>query len=210
MNKTLKGVIAVILSLITLCVLYYGSYLPFKKSRAFISTLRELGAAKSFQEFTEKLSVPLDMPSPIGQEELVRNAGSAVLNIVIGNGANNPALVAAAVKYLEDYYSPIIESGSGMSFEQNLYILGLVNQVAFEHTRDPRYFDAAKRYYSQGLALGPRRPQFLYGIFDIYRVEGNLEKVRETANQILAQWPGDEKIRKFLEELEKGQGQNTE
>jgi hypothetical protein len=88
-----------------------------------------------------------------------------------------------------------------MSFGQNLYLLGALNEVALVKTRDPKYLVAAKRYFLMGLERGPKRPQFLYGMFDVYRAEGDVVKTQEIANQILAQWPTDERTRQALAEF---------
>ena len=102
--------------------------------------------------------------------------------------------------YLTSYYDPIITYGRGMSFGQNLYLLGAINELAFVQTKQLVYLQAADTYYNKGHDLGPKRPQFLYGLFDIYRMEGNSDKVKATVDQILAQWPNDTKTRGAYEE----------
>ena len=62
-----------------------------------------------------------------------------------------------------------------MSFGQDLYLLGAINETAYAHTGNPAYLAAAQRYYEEGVAMGPNRPQSLYGLFDVYRAEGNAE-----------------------------------
>jgi hypothetical protein len=196
MNKTLRKVIAILAAAFILSVAYYGDYLPLRKSQVFISALRELRNIKSLTDFEHTLSVPLDLPSPIGQEELVRNTANIVLNLTQQN--DKPETVAEITSFIENYYRPIVERGKGMSFEQNLYIMGAINETAFVRTRDVKYLQAAHNYYNEGLKLGPKRPQFLYGMFDVYRMEGNVEAATTIANQILTQWPDDEQIRNGL------------
>jgi hypothetical protein len=196
MNSALKKILAVLAAVFILSVAYYGSYLPLRKSQAFIDALRNLRSAKSLAEFEQTISTPLDMPSPIGQEELVRNSANVILGLVRQN--DKPEIIAEVVSYIENYYKPVIDRGVGMSFEQNLYILGAINEMAFVKTKDVKYFAAAKKYYSEGLGLGPKRPQFLYGMFDIYRIEGNVDGVKAIAGQILSQWPGDDSIKQGL------------
>ncbi|RJP45013.1 hypothetical protein C4587_01065 [Candidatus Parcubacteria bacterium] len=196
-----KQAAGILLGVLILWVGYYGSYLPMRKSKAFISTLRGLSEhVRSLRDFEDAVSGPLDMPSPIGQEELVRNVGNLILG-TIARPETSPEVARAAARFVENYFEPIIRRGKGMSFEQDYYILGLMNQVVFARTGDEQYFKTAKEYYRRGLELGPRRPQSLYGIFDIYRAEGDVQKTVETANQILSQWPDDERVRRTLEEF---------
>ena len=114
------------------------------------------------QDLESKLSVPLDYPSPIGQEELVRNMANSVLSFVQQGG--DATSTAALIGFLNSYYDPILNSGKGMSFGQDLYLEGAINEVAFATTGDPTYLAAAQKWYQEGVALGPNRPQALYGL----------------------------------------------
>ena len=201
MDSLFKKIIAIIVSIFIFSDAYYGNFLPMRMSQTFIATLRSLQSVRSLDEFENTVSVALDIPSPIGKEELVRNVASVVMNLIQQN--DKPEVIAEAIRFLDSYYDPIIARGTGMSFEQNLYVLGTINQLAFVRTNDTKYFLKAKKYYEQGLALGPKRPQFLYGMFDIYRTEGNVQKAVEIHDRIIAQWPDDQRIKdglaKFLE-----------
>lgn len=173
-------------------VAYYGSYLPMVKAQVFIATLRNLrSAVPTFEVFKSNISQPLDLPSPIGQEELVRNSTNLVLNLVSSN--NDPQTVINLVNLAESYYKPIIDKGTGMSFGQNLYILGALNETAFLKTRMPEYLEKSKKYYEKGVELGPNRPQSLYGLFDVYRIAGDVERVKFYAGRILTLWPDDQR-----------------
>lgn len=200
MNPLGKKIIAVAACASVLLLAYYGSCLPLRKSQTFIGAMRRMATFRSFSDFTEAFSGPLNMPSPIGQEELVRNVANHVLGFVERN-RDRPELVRAFVDYVEAYFEPIIARGRGMSFEQNLYLLGILNEFAFVQTKEARYFAAAKRYYGLGRELGPKRPQTLYGMFDIYRMENNAAGAREVGEQILEQWPDDERTRAALAEF---------
>jgi hypothetical protein len=186
-----KKIIGILASVFIMSVAYYGSYLPLQKSQSFIATLQSLSSVKSLQEFEAKLSTPLDLPSPIGQEELVRNTSNITLNLVQQN--NSSGTIGEVVSYIEKYYAPIIDRGRGMSFEQNLYVLGTINEIAFIKTHNLKYLEDAHKYYDEGLTLGPTRPQFLYGMFDIYRTEGNVDGARAIKDRILSEWPGDQR-----------------
>jgi len=197
MQPIVKKTIALFVVAVLMVMAYYGSYLPLQKSYLFIDSLKEGSTAVSLEEFERIISKPLDAPSPIGQEELVRNIAGSVLN-VIGARGENIDLTEQLLNYLNSYFDPLIERGTGMSFTQNLYILGSINSTALQKTHQVRFLDKAKSYMEQGLKLSPGRPQFLYALFNLYRVEGNVAKVKEVGEKILEQWPKDEGTRQGL------------
>ncbi len=162
----------------------------------FIATLQGLqtsqGQATSLQDLENKLSVQLDAPSPIGQEELVRNMANSVLSFVQQGG--NASSTATLISYLNSYSDPILNAGKGMSFWQDLYLDGAINEIAFAQTGDPTYLVAAQKWYSEGVTLGPNRPQSLYGLFDVYRAEGNVSGTLAVGTTILKNWPTDTRI----------------
>lgn len=198
MSSNTKKISALALCLFIFAVMIYGSYLPFKKSSLFIRALNSLSQVKSLEELFGALSVPLDFHSPIGQEELVRNMSNSLISFI----NQNPSVAGQMIKYAESYYKPIVEKGrGGLSFGQNLYILGEMNELALVRTGDPQYFESAKKYFAQGVAISPKRPQFLYGLFDIYRAGKNVDGAKAAAEQILALWPEDQRTRDLLSEF---------
>jgi hypothetical protein len=143
-----------------------------------------------------KLSSPLDYPAPIGQEELVRNMANSVLSFVQQGG--DASSTAALVGYLNSYYDPILSQGRGMSFGQDLYLEGAINEIAFASTGDSTYLAAAQKWYSEGVALGPNRPQSLYGLFDVYRASGDSTDTLAIGSTILKNWPTDTRIQQAM------------
>jgi len=192
LSDSVKKAVAVTLSAILLGAGYYGSYLPMRKSQAFISVLRNTGNLHTLEDFQNAYQSVFSMPSPIGEEELVRNLASTAVNVV--SKAPNPSVVSFLVKFVDDAYQPILDRGRGMSFTQNIYVLGNLHQAAFVKTHDPQYLAAAKDFYLQGLELAPQRPQFLYGLLDAYRLQGDTAHVLEIRDKILALWPGDDRV----------------
>lgn len=199
MSNTARKISAIFISVFILLVAYYGTLLPMRKSQVFISTMQSLRSVGTIADIRGAFSTPFNIPSPIGQEELVRNSANVVLGVL--QQTDKAQDISGLLDFVETSYRPIIERGRGMSFEQNLYILGALNELAFVKTRETKYFQASKNYYSEGLRLGPKRPQFLYGLFDIYRMEGNVDGVKKIGDQILSQWPDDERARAGLEEF---------
>ena len=199
-DRTYQRVIAIIIVAAIFGIAIYGSYLPMRKAQMFIATLQGLqtqqGQATSLQDLENKLSVPLNYPSPIGQEELVRNMANSVLSFVQQGG--NPSSTAALIGFLNSYYDPILNQGKGMSFGQDLYLEGAINEIAFAGTGDPTYLAAAQHWYQEGVALGPNRPQSLYGLFDVYRAEGDTTDTIAVGTTILRNWPTDTTIQQAM------------
>jgi hypothetical protein len=200
-DRTYQRVIGIIIVAAIFGVAIYGSYLPMRKAQMFISTLQGLQAspATSLTDLETRLSIPLDYPSPIGQEELVRNMANSILSFVQQGG--NPSSTAALIGYLNSYYDPILDRGKGMSFGQDLYLEGAINEIAFAETGDQNYLAAAQKWYAEGVTLGPNRPQALYGLFDIYRAAGDETDTIAIGTTILRNWPTDMQVQAVLQGL---------
>lgn len=199
-NPTIKQAIAIAASVLLLSLGYYSSYRPMEKSMLFISVAQNMGGIKTLADFEQAFSVPLDYSSPIGQEELVRNTANTVVNSLQNIPADG---VDQIVSYIENYYNPIVATGRGMSFGQDLYLLGAMNELAFLKTHKMQYIDDAAKYFKEAYRLGPKRPQSLYGLFDVYRIKGDIPNATAIGKQILSQWPTDAKVKGVLAPLEK-------
>ena len=204
MNSEIKKTIAGVVAVFIILMAYFGSYLPMRKSMAFIDTMKLLDEKtkdgtpkiKTVDDLEQAFSTSLDHPSPIGQEELVRSVANTISNSL--RGVQDPAAINKLVNYSEKYYKSIIERGRGMSFGQDIYILGMMNEIAFLKTSDKKYLEAAKKYFKESQILGPKRPQGLYGLIDVYRFEGDVDSFKKVAEQILSQWPTDEKVAEII------------
>lgn len=194
MDRTYKTTIAAAIALCILAVAAYGSYMPMRKAQIFIGTLQSFQAQPptSLQDLESRLSAGLDYPAPIGQEELVRNTANSILGLV--QRGTDATTTAQLVGFLNNYYDPILARGKGMSFGQDVYLEGVVNEVAFARTGNQNYLASSLQYYREGNALGPNRPQPLYGLFDVYRAAGDVTDTQAVAQKILANWPTDQSI----------------
>jgi len=201
-NLPFKPIAAILGCLALAGVAYYGNWLPLRKSQLFVAASREVQSVANFEEFAQVMRRPLDYPSPIGQQELVRNSVSSLIGLLRTPSGKDTALTSQVIAFTEKYYNPILTRDRGMSFGQDVYLLGVLYEVAALQTQNPAYFEKSKELFERSYRLSPHRPQTLYGLFDIYRFERNSAKVREVAERILRQWPNDEAIRSFLEKYE--------
>lgn len=197
-DRTYQKVAGIIIVALIFGVSVYGSYLPMRKAEMFIATLQGLQSqpASSLDDLKQRISIPLDYPSPIGQEELVRNMANSILSFV--QQGTSATSTAQLIGFLNQYYAPIIVRGKGMSFGQDLYLNGAINEIAFAETGDSSYLSTAQQYYLQANALGPNRPQALYGLFDVYRAGGDTTDTIAVAQKIMTNWPTDTRIQASL------------
>lgn len=196
-KNDLKKLVAYLAVIGILWVAYYGNYLPLRKSQSFITMTRSAGSAQSWEDLKGIIRQSLDLPSPIGQEELVRNLSSMMLGVIRSNG-QNAQLTASILDFVRGYFDPIIKRGKGMSFQQDLYIMGLEYQIAYVQTHTPAYLDQSEAYFKQSIQMAPKRPQAYYGLFDVYRLRGDKANADATARHILELWPTDTNLQDYL------------
>lgn len=200
MHDVVKKIVAGAAVLVLGYVAYYGTYLPLQKSEVFIATVRGMGTVRSVEEFANRFSVPLGIPSPVGHEELVRNMATEIVGLV-GSGGTTPEVKEALTKFVARSFAPMVAYGKGMSFGQDLYILGTLHRMVFQSTNKREYLDAAEQYFLKAFELGPRRPQPLYALLDVYLVKQDAGRVQKLAEQIHAQWPSDTRAISILDAI---------
>src|SRR3989344_2979108 len=99
-RKIARQVIAIAASAFLVWLIYFGSYLPWQKSRTFIFTLQAMGQMRSVEEVKNAFNVAFSIPSPIGQEELVRHFSSVILSTVQRFGPDRASTSIELVDYI--------------------------------------------------------------------------------------------------------------
>lgn len=181
--------------------LYFGTYLPYRASRAFIDALGQAGYARSLDEFLGLFAPVFKVPAPAGHEEIARNLANTLVSIIQQNGRGNTALVERSLAALDEYLGPTVARGRGFSYGQVIYVLGSAQDAAFGATGNVAYSDRAQEYYRTGLKLSPNRPQFLYALFASHQSRGQREQMRAVGAQILELWPDDQQVDQALRAL---------
>ena len=196
MRPITKQVIAVIASLLHLFVAAYGSYLPMRKAEMFIATLQGIQSNPVIGRLESRLRFRSIIRRPSVRKNSSETWQTAFL--VSSRNSPDPSSTAQLLNYMDSYYAPIVARDKGMSFGQDLYLLGAIHEVAFVKTQNPAYLELAQQYYAEGHSLGPDRPQPLYGLFDVYRFMGDETDTVATARTILGLWPTDTNIQAAL------------
>lgn len=201
MNILTKQIIAVGFSILILIVIFYGNYLPLKKSEAFIEAASILRSdkVKTLNDFFTVMSKPLNIKSPFGQEELVRQLTNYTAQIISQD--KNKELINVVMEYVNGYLNPILKRGKGLSFNQNLYLAGRLNLAAYQSTGDEKYLKKAEEIFNWSYSLGPKRPQALYGLFYICQFKQDKECLGRWGNEILNYWPEAQDIKNILIEI---------
>ena len=172
-----------------------------RKAEIYISTLQgmQTNPVSTLGDLEKRISAPLNYYSPIGQEELVRNMANSVLGFV--QQSQDATSTAELIRFTKSYFDPLIARGTGMSFGQDIYLMGAINEMAYTKTGDKTYLEDARKYYLEGQTLGPNRPQPLYGLFDVYRMGGDVADAEAIGKKILTNWPTDQNVQQGLAQL---------
>lgn len=199
MSSLLRQILAVLGVVFLAAALYIGTYLPYRKGASYIEALSRAQQARTIGEFLTTFAKPLDHPSPVGQEELVRNLGNTIGDVILGNGTRDPSIIEPALAFFDHYAQPLLDRDKGLSFMQLLLVNGSVHEAAYSVTGIEHYSEEARGYFERGLAMSPNRPEFLYALFSDAQMRGDTAAIRARGEQILSVWPDDAKVRQALD-----------
>lgn len=182
----LRKIAAILALVVILLVIYLGAYLPFRKAKLFIQTMRSLASAQTLEEVGVKLDGLFDFYSPVGTEEYLKFLIQDFAAIV--RSSPSPEVAKFLTDYLEWRFNEYL-AGEGAGGTKQLVQLG--NLVAAYALRegDGERLAAAERYYLQGLALSPRRPELLLALYNLYSAVGRQAEAEAISQEILTYWP---------------------
>jgi len=196
MNRDFKIIIAFTSTVLLLIFVYFGAFLPLKKSQLYIDAVRGSSQIRSVQEFNKLFGKVLDFYSPVGHGEVVY----AYLNIIIGAVQNqqNREIVDILLKEADKRMEPIIKEDKGNAFFQSLYSYALLYELAGNKFQDNNYYQKSADIYEIALKHSPNRPMLLYGLFRSYNALGDTEKSKEIGEVILKQQPNNKEMKKII------------
>jgi len=179
----------IIIAGITLAILsmIYGSFLPLIKSKRYITAARSLSSIRSVDEFTRTFDHVFDFYSPVGDEEVVKFVGNSVLGI-----ASTPGQQEDIARLVVSYMEPKIHKDN----VRHRLLLARMYTVLFQNYGKAEDLRLAEQNFLAAHELGPRLPQPLYALLEIYRITGETEKMGEIAEQIVTYWPEDTRIQR--------------
>lgn len=190
MSDLLKNLIIVLLIVLAFLSLYFGAYLPFTKSQRYIVALRALPSLKSVGEFEKNFDNAVGYYSPIGDEEVMKFLSNDISNIITDQ-KQTEVVSRALVEYIEPHMFK--------NDVRHLITLGRAYFVLWQkYDRKDADYNRAEEYYLMAYAIGPKLPPVLYSLFDLYKLKGDNEKLKNIVSEILRYWPDDESVKNVL------------
>lgn len=193
-----KIIIFIVIVMVALSI-YFGSYLPLKKSQLWISVYRHTPQMQSFEDFKEVFNQPLDFYSPIGRSEELKFFTNEVLTLLKRNPSEPVA--RQLINYIEEKYQIFFANPDDRNFTKSFVSLGNIYRLLWSMYGQAEDFEKAEYYYQEGLKLSPGRPQFLYSLFDLYISGGDIVRAKEIGDEILEHWPQDSAFKSIYQEL---------
>lgn len=191
----------IIAGIVVLCVcagMYWGVILPYVKSKAFISMLYAFREVTTVEDFKMFASRTLDMPSPVGQGEIIRFLSNEILNIIDNKDRPITGEVAKAlIDYLDEKYKEYTENGTRAysSETQQLFIMGQLHYIVGAKYEYLEHLNVAEEYYKKCLEVSPTRPQCLTALQVLYYVTNRDVEANALKEKILSYWPTETLVR---------------
>ena len=101
-----------------------------------------------------------NFPSPVGDEEVAKFTGNTLFP-VITNPQQGEQVSLSVLRYLE----PHMQKNN----VRHLTLIGRMYISLWQNYHKLEYLDKAEEYYLMSYEIGPKLPQALYSLFEIYR-----------------------------------------
>lgn len=174
-----KKIVIVIIIILALLSIYFGSYLPVIKSQAYIGALQNLGKIRSIQDFKNNFDKALNFYSPIGQEEIVKFLSNDL------GGQFRPEQKEEVLRLLTNYIEPYIFQNN----VRHLLATARMYEAMWQYYKHEEDWQKAEQYYLKAYQIGPKLPPVLFGMANLYKNKGDLEKTKQIAIIIIGYWP---------------------
>ncbi len=201
MPPFLKQAISVILAVFMAYVMYFGSFLPIRKSQKYIEARQT--PITSLKQFNTLYDGVLSYKSPVGQDEVVSYYLEMLTEIIAQEKRNespNEALIRHLVGKAEEWTAPIIERGAGFIFSRLIFNMANIYREAMLAVGEETYYQKGVELYRLGLKYSPDRQIFLYNLFDMYRFRDDKENARKIGERIMEVY-NDERVKQILQSL---------
>jgi len=189
MSLFFKQFLIITLIILSLLGIIFGAYIPFKKAQLYISAAYQMNSIRTTKQFEEVFDKVFNYNSPIGDYEVARFLGDNLLNLIAA--PENPENVS---RFLLEYLEPKMKTDD----TRHLLLLAQMYYFLWQKSGKESDFLKSEEYYQKALTYGPKLPQLLYGLFDLYKAKGDKEKLKQVAETILKYWPEDEKVKEAL------------
>lgn len=196
MNIFLRQLLVIILIILSALGIYFGAYLPWVKSRAYINALKTMsgGGVQSLGDYFDAYDKAVKLYSPIGEEEIAKFLVNDIMNLISTDTQSEEASNA-----LVEYAEPLLFKNN----VRHLLLGGRMYYILWMRFGDKKNYEKAGVYYRQAFELGPKLPPVLYGLLQFYQDGGETEKFEEVRKIIRGYWPEDDVFQSVIEKVEK-------
>lgn len=201
MDKPIKKLIATLATSIILVLMYFGSYLPLRKSQLYIKAMFDLqsGKIRSIQDFNTAFGSALNFYSPIGQDEITSQYLNILANVI--SQQTDKDIIEILTKQAENIMEPILKTGKGFGYSQNLYGFARLYELVAQKLNSNAYLQKSVDMLKLGLENSPNRYIFLEELFNAYQMKGDKIKIKEIGETILKYSSDNEKIKEAIKSL---------
>lgn len=196
MNTIIKKTVIVIVIVVVIVGLYFGALLPYRKAKAFISSIRSLQSVRTVDEIERGFQTVLDIGSPVGRDETIGFIIDQLTSII--RSRPSAEVGGLIVDYAEEVSRPVLTDSANSELTKTILKMGVIYQTAWALYEDGAYAARAEEMFLAGLKISPNRPQFLYGLFDLYASGGREAEAIEIGKEIVRFWPNDSLLEQKL------------
>lgn len=195
MNKyfiAIKYIIALAVTALVIWLLYFGIYSPFMKAQLYVDVSRDSQNIHTLGDLTDTFKPAMEFPSPVGQDEVVSSYTGVLYSIV--SHQTQEAVIRAIISEAEKWAIPFLDKGKGFNYNQTLFNIGSIYEYGAIKLKDQGYFMKSLEYFKLGSMLSPGRQAFVYGLINLYQIEGDVTNLKKEVDYALTLWPSDQNL----------------
>lgn len=196
MSTIFKQSIALSLTVFIVIIVYYGAFLPLKKSQLYINAMRNMPTIRTLGDLDNNFKKVFNFYSPVGHDEIISSYVGNMLNLVASQ--RDKATVDALIFQIENNAENVLKTNNRFNYGQTIFSMGLIYQISGKKFSDKNYQEKAIKIFEKGLKYNSKRSTFVYGLFDTYRDMGKNSKAKEIGESILKYWPSDKEVSEFI------------
>ena len=178
--------------------LMYGTLRPLYGAYVIRQSFNALEGRIAIEQFKNIFTAMLTAAKPVGETEVLLRLISST-DQIIKDGASL-ASSEDLLRFSERYTRPVFDSVAADRYVDTrlLWALAALYTDAGRTLHNQDNLDRAEYLYRFGLRLAPRRPEFLYGLFDFYVYENRRKEAEMLGNDILRYWPFEKEISDYV------------
>ncbi len=173
---------ALIGSILALLAIYFGAILPYVKASRYIAAETTANSISDERDFENHFNYALQFYSPIGGEELPKYLSSDITSLLPRLASPDSEPVARAlVNYIEPYL--------WQNDVRHLIVIAQMHYILLRNFHRVEDFKAVETAFNQAHEIGPKLPQPLFGLYQLYTDAKQTAAADTEKAEILKLWP---------------------